>query len=41
MHTQRLIFKEIIAKMGVYMPIHILEIPDIEFPEITPIPNFF
>ena len=26
--------------MGVYMPIHIPELPDIELPEIPPIPNF-
>ena len=26
--------------MGVYMPIHIAELPDIEIPHIQPIPNF-
>ena len=29
-----------LVRMGVYMPIHIPELPDIELPDIPPIPNF-
>ena len=40
MHAQTLMFNEMLSKIGVYMPIHITEIPDIELPDIPPIPNF-
>ena len=40
MRTHTLIFKEIPVKIGIYMPIHIPELPDIEIPDITPITNF-
>ena len=33
-------FKVIIVNMGVSMPIHIPELPDIKLPDIQPIPNF-
>ena len=33
-------FKEMLVKMGVYMPINIPELPDIELPDIPPIPTF-
>ena len=40
MSAQTLMFKEMIVKMSVYMPIHIPELPDIELPDIPPIPTF-
>ena len=40
MRAHMLIFKEMLVNMGVYMPIHIPELPDIGLPEIPSIPNF-
>ena len=39
MRAQMLMFKEILVKMGIYMPIHVTELPDIELPDIPPIPK--
>ena len=41
MHAQTLMFKDMLVKMGVYMPIHIPELPDIELPDTPIIPNFY
>ena len=38
--AQTLIFMEMLLKIGGYMPIHISELPDIELPDIPPIPIF-
>ena len=40
MRAQTLMFKEMLFKMGVYMPVNIPELTDIELPYIPPIPNF-
>ena len=40
MRAQTLMFKEMLVNMGVYMHIHITELPDIDLPDILPIPNF-
>ena len=39
MHAKTLMFKEVLVKMGVYMPINIPELPDIELPDIRTITN--
>ena len=40
MRAQKLMFKEMLFQMGVYMPIHITELPDIELLDIPHITNF-
>ena len=39
MRTHKLMFKKILVKMVVSMPIHIQEVPDIELPDIPPDTN--
>ena len=41
MRIQNRMWKEMLDYVGVYMPLHIPELPDIELPDTPIIPNFY
>ena len=39
MRIQNRMWKEMLDYVGVYMPLHIPEVPDVKFPDIPPVTN--